>query len=865
MKANEIRQQFIEFFQEKDHTFVRSASLVPQDDPTLIFTNAGMNQFKPIFLGKKLPKHRRVVNSQKCIRVSGKHNDLEDVGQDMFHHTFFEMLGNWSFGDYQKSEAIQWAWELFTEVWGIDKDRLWATVYEEDDEAAELWKSVTDVDPLRVLRCSKKYNFWEMGETGPCGPCSEIHYYVGDDPSKQSSDGINTSLDYWELWNLVFIQYNRKDDGSLEDLSETHVDTGAGLERITAVLQGKSSNYDTDLFQPIIAKAEKLLEVSYDDNPMAFRVISDHIRMLTFAIADGVLPSNEGRGYVARRILRRAARFGHQLDMHDTFLHQLVGTVIELMSDAYPEILEQQKHVEKVIEAEESKFNETLDRGLDNYHKIVEDLDGKEIPGEAAFKLYDTYGFPLDLTEQMAREQRLSVDIQGFDTAMKNQKETARSAGKFKIDLESSKWVELTKGNDSEFNGYEEVSSKSEIRRYQQVDGKYLIILDKTPFYAEQGGQVGDTGFISSKDFELRVTDTVKDGDCHIHVAEMVDGEEISSSSVTAEVEHERREAIRKNHTATHLMHKALKIVLGDHVQQAGSLVGPDHLRFDLTHYEKITPEQIEKIEEIVNSQILLNSPLDVSIKGFDEARKEGAEAIFEEKYGDEVRMITIGDFSKELCGGTHVERTGDIGFFKITEESSLSAGVRRIFAVTGMGAYHYVNEGFQQLSLLQELLNVPISDLESRISQLMEKNRSLEKKLRSRSGSDAKKEIFAIINESLEVNGRRLAIGAIEADDVDHLKLLGDHLLSGLNSGIGVLAADIESKLTLVFVVTQDLIKAGIKAGDIARERGKKLGGGGGGKPHLATAGLKYSGSVTEALEGIKVDLTQLLEGLHE
>jgi len=865
MKANEIRQQFIEFFQEKDHTFVRSASLVPQDDPTLIFTNAGMNQFKPIFLGKKSPKRRRVVNSQKCIRVSGKHNDLEDVGQDTFHHTFFEMLGNWSFGDYQKSGAIQWAWELFTEVWGIDKDHLWATVYEEDDEADELWKSVTDIDPSRVLRCGKKYNFWEMGETGPCGPCSEIHYYVGDDPSKQSADGVNTSLDYWELWNLVFIQYNRKDDGSLEDLSETHVDTGAGLERIAAVLQGKSSNYDTDLFQPIIAKAEKLLGVSYDDNPMAFRVISDHIRMLTFAIADGVLPSNEGRGYVARRILRRAARFGHQMDMHDTFLHQLVGTVIELMSDAYPEILMRQKHVEKVIEAEESKFNETLDRGLDNYHKIVEELDGKEIPGEAAFKLYDTYGFPMDLTVQMAREQGLSVDIQGFDAAMENQKETARSAGKFKIDLESSEWVELTEGDDSDFIGYAEVSSKCEIRRYQQVDGKYLIILDKTPFYAEQGGQVGDTGFISSKDFELRVTDTVKDGDCHIHVAEMVDGEEISSSTITAEVEHERREAIRKNHTATHLMHKSLKMVLGDHVQQAGSLVGPDHLRFDLTHYEKINSEQIEKIEEMVNSQILLNSPLDVSIKGFDEARKEGAEAIFEEKYGDEVRMITISDFSKELCGGTHVERTGDIGFFKITEESSLSAGVRRIFAVTGMGAYHYVNEGFRQLSLLQELLNVPISDLESRISQLMEKNRSLEKKLRSRSGSDAEKEIFAIINESLEVNGRMLAIGAIEVDDVDHLKLLGDRLLSGLNSGIGVLAADIESKLTLVFVVTQDLIKAGIKAGDIARERGKKLGGGGGGKPHLATAGLKYSGSVSKALEDIKVDLTQLLEGLHE
>ena len=407
MTANEIRQQFIEFFQGKGHTFVRSASLVPQDDPTLIFTNAGMNQFKPIFLGKKTPDHRRVVNSQKCIRVSGKHNDLEDVGQDGFHHTFFEMLGNWSFGDYQKSEAIQWAWEWFTDVWGLDKNRLWATVYKDDDEADELWKTVTDIEPSRVLRCGKKDNFWEMGETGPCGPCSEIHYYVGDDPGKQSADGVNVSKDYWELWNLVFIQNECQDDGSLKDLPEKHVDTGLGLERITAVLQGKSSNYDTDLFQPIILASEELLGASYDDNPMAFRVIADHIRMLTFAISDGVLPSNEGQGYVLRRILRRASRFGHQLEMHDTFLHQLTGTVVDIMGDAYPELRERQSHVEKVIETEEKKFNETLDRGLDNFRKMAKGVEGKEISGEAAFKLYDTYGFPLDLTEQMAREQGL--------------------------------------------------------------------------------------------------------------------------------------------------------------------------------------------------------------------------------------------------------------------------------------------------------------------------------------------------------------------------------------------------------------------------------------------------------------------------
>ncbi len=865
MKANEIRQQFIEFFQQRGHTFVRSASLVPQDDPTLIFTNAGMNQFKPIFLGKKSPEHTRVVNSQKCIRVSGKHNDLEEVGQDAFHHTFFEMLGNWSFGDYQKSEAIQWAWELFTEVWKLDKNRLWATVYEDDDEADELWKTVTDIDPSRVLRYGKKYNFWEMGGTGPCGPCSEIHYYVGDDPSNQSSDGVNVSPDYWELWNLVFIQNERMSDGSLIDLPETHVDTGAGFERITAILQGKSSNYDTDLFQPIVLAAENLSGSSYDDDPVPFRVIADHIRMLTFSIADGVLPSNDGRGYVARRILRRAARFGRKLGMPITFLHKLAGVVVDIMGDAYPELVERRSHLEKVIEAEEIKFNETLDRGLDNFQKIADSLDGKEISGEAAFKLYDTYGFPLDLTEQMAQEHGISVDTKGFEAAMEKQKEKARSAGKFTIDTDAGEWVELTKGEDSEFIGYDDTSSKSEIRRYQQVNGKYLIILDKTPFYAEQGGQVGDTGFISGKDFELRVVDTVKDGESHIHVTEMVEGEEVNSAKVTVEVEQIRREAIGKNHTATHLMHKALKMVLGDHVQQAGSLVGSEHLRFDLTHYEKITDEQIEQIEEIVNNRIIKNTPLDITIKGFDEARKEGAEAIFEEKYGDEVRMITIGDFSKELCGGSHVKRTGDIGFFKITEESSLSSGVRRIFAHTGTGALRYVTEGFRQLTKLQQMLNVPVSELESRIRQLLEKNRELEKKLRKRSGSGGAEKVTEIINNTLEVNGRKLAISEIESDDIDHLKLLGDHLASGLGSGIGVLASIEDSKLTLVFVVTQDLIVAGVKAGDIAREQGKKLGGGGGGQPHLATAGLKYSGSVSKALDDMKVDLTELLEGINE
>ena len=546
MKASEIRNQFFDFFKEKGHAYVRSAPLVSKDDPTLLFINAGMNQFKNIFLGKEKPKHLRVVNSQKCIRVSGKHNDLDEVGYDTFHHTFFEMLGNWSFGDYYKAEAIQWAWELLTDVWGLEKDRLWATVYDDDDEADKLWKKVTDIAPDRVLRFGKKDNFWEMGDSGPCGPCSEIHYYVGKDPSKQSEKGINVSDQYWELWNLVFIQNNRLSDGTLNELPKKHVDTGAGLERIAAVLQGKTSNYDTDLFQSIIGVQEKNLGVKYEDNLVGHRAIADHIRMLSFSIADGVLPSNEGRGYVARRILRRAARFGHSMGKEDPFLSNLVETVVELMGDVYPELVEKQSHVEKVIKAEEIGFNETLDRGLEQFDKIVTDLSGKTISGEAVFKLYDTFGFPVDLTEQMAREKRLSVDIKGFDKAMEEQRKKSRSVGKFKLDVSDKDWTTVTEGDDSEFLGYSGLSSESTIRKYHCSKGTVLIVLDKTPFYSEQGGQVGDTGNLSGNGFTIRVTDTVKEGASHIHVGEFEKGDSINGETVTTQVDDERREKIKR-------------------------------------------------------------------------------------------------------------------------------------------------------------------------------------------------------------------------------------------------------------------------------------------------------------------------------
>ena len=860
MKASEIRNQFFDFFKEKGHAYVRSAPLVSKDDPTLLFINAGMNQFKNIFLGKEKPKHLRVVNSQKCIRVSGKHNDLDEVGYDTFHHTFFEMLGNWSFGDYYKAEAIQWAWELLTDVWGLEKDRLWATVYDDDDEADKLWKKVTDIAPDRVLRFGKKDNFWEMGDSGPCGPCSEIHYYVGKDPSKQSEKGINVSDQYWELWNLVFIQNNRLSDGTLNELPKKHVDTGAGLERIAAVLQGKTSNYDTDLFQSIIGVQEKNLGVKYEDNLVGHRAIADHIRMLSFSIADGVLPSNEGRGYVARRILRRAARFGHSMGKEDPFLSNLVETVVELMGDVYPELVEKQSHVEKVIKAEEIGFNETLDRGLEQFDKIVTDLSGKTISGEAVFKLYDTFGFPVDLTEQMAREKRLSVDIKGFDKAMEEQRKKSRSVGKFKLDVSDKDWTTVTEGDDSEFLGYSGLSSESTIRKYHCSKGTVLIVLDKTPFYSEQGGQVGDTGNLSGNGFTIRVTDTVKEGASHIHVGEFEKGDSINGETVTAQVDDERREKIKKNHTATHLLHKALKNVLGDHVQQAGSFVHSDYLRFDLTHYQKITFEGLRQIEEMVNDEIQKNTPLDITVKDYNKAKDEGAEAIFEEKYADKVRVITIGEFSKELCGGTHVGRTGDIGLFKITEESSLSSGVRRIMAVTGPGAINCVLNGFESLETIKALLNCSIEEVEQKVETLMVQRKKLEKELKKQRSLTGEDDLTAVVESARSVGEKKVVVSRVEAEDMDHLKSLGDQLRILLKSGVGVLGTVFDDKPCIACVVTDDLVKLGVKATDFVKQVGKELGGGGGGKPHFATAGGKDPAKLDGALKAAEKMITAKL-----
>ena len=857
MNSKEIRKSFIDYFEGRGHRFTRSSSVVPIDDPTLLFTNAGMNQFKPIFLDQTKASHPRAVNSQKCIRVSGKHNDLEEVGVDTFHHTFFEMLGNWSFGDYYKKEAIEWAWDLFTKEWKLDKQRLWATVYEDDDEAFELWKEVTDIDSDRVIRCGKKDNFWEMGETGPCGPCSEIHYFIGDDVHEQDSSGVNSSDQYWELWNLVFIQSNRLSDGSLEDLPAKHVDTGAGLERIATILQGKTSNYDTDLFLPIIESLQDIAGSSYDEDPIPHRVIADHIRMLCFSIADGALPSNEGRGYVLRRILRRAARFGRRLGLENPFLYQLVDVMAEMMSDIYPEVVEKRSHIEKVIRSEEESFNQTLDRGLNHFEKIISSIgDGKELSGAEAFKLYDTYGFPLDLTQLLARERELAVDEIGFNELMDAQKKKAKEAKKFNNDPDSVEWVDVTEGGDSEFVGYDVFVSESKIRRYAESEGGLLLVLDKTPFYAESGGQIGDIGTIKGSNVALKVLDVKKDKESFIHICdgELKDLEDTFECSV--DIVH--RNSVRKNHTATHLMHKALKQVLGDHVNQAGSLVHSDHLRFDLTHFEKISIDEIVEIENRVNEQILINTEVDVTIQGFDDAKNAGAEALFGEKYGDEVRVVKVGDYSMELCGGTHVDRTGDIGSFKITDETSLASGVRRIVAVTGTKAISKMQKNAAILDELQMILNTPPKGMADRIKGLLKDKKELEKRLRSRPNNG-----LADVNimEQIEAIGEYGSlVTRSNVPNMDELKSLGDNIFNKLSSGVAVLFSEGEEKPMAVIVVSKDLNGQGILASDIAKTIGGFMGGGGGGKPHLATAGGKDNDAIDDAIISTKEFINEIL-----
>jgi|Deesub1362B_J571_1020462.scaffolds.fasta_scaffold06002_2 alanyl-tRNA synthetase len=870
MTNAEIRQSFLDFFRSKDHKIVPSAPVIPYDDPTLLFTNAGMNQFKNIFLGLEKPQWPRIADTQKCIRVSGKHNDLEEVGKDTYHHTFFEMLGNWSFNDYYKAEAIRWAWELLTDVWQLPKEHLWATVFRDDDEAAELWKSETDIDPSRILRFDEKDNFWEMGETGPCGPCSEIHIDLGPERcDKQHIPGHVCQVNggcarFIELWNLVFIQYNRTESGELEPLPARHVDTGMGFERIVAVLQGVASNYDTDLFQPLIRKIDDLTGVRYESyDGVAHRVIADHVRALSFAIADGALPSNEGRGYVLRRLLRRAARYGRKLEKHEPFIYKLVPVLVDVMGDAFPEIKEKHQYIAMVIKAEEESFGQTLDRGIEIFERTVAELkkQGKKVfPGSAVFQLYDTYGFPVDLTRLMAEEQGMDVDMEGFEREMEEQRRRAKEAQKFRFEV-----VDFFKDGkevkNSEFVGYSELRSKVRLVAYHENE----FLLDRTPFYGEAGGQIGDQGRIYSEDgsVEIRVVNAIRSGNRIIHIGEVVRGsfEEALKKPLIAEVDSRRRKATARNHTATHLLHKALKEVLGEHVNQAGSLVAPERLRFDFTHFEKLTREQLDRIEETVNEHVRRNHPVEVLFRSFEEAKKMGAIALFGEKYGDTVRIIKIDDYSMELCGGTHLQATGEIGYFRIVSESGVAAGIRRIEAVTGEAADQLLRREKHTLARIRELISATDEELLPKLEGLLEERKQLMRELDTLKLRISQYELKPLLESSLSVNGVRVFSSRVEADSVDVIKKLGDYVRANLRSGVGVLGSVIDGKPFLLCVVTDDLIKTrNLRAGDIIKQLARVIQGGGGGRPHMAQAGGKDASKLDEALGQAKEVVQQMI-----
>jgi alanyl-tRNA synthetase len=885
--ATEIRNEFIEFFEKHKHQFVPSSPVVPMEDPTLLFTNAGMNQFKDVFLDEGIRPYKRAVNFQKCIRVSGKHNDLEEVGHDTYHHTFFEMLGNWSFGDYFKKEAIKWAWELLTEVWKIPKDKLWATIFagnaadnlDPDMEAENLWKQVTDINPSQILRFSKKDNFWEMGESGPCGPCSEIHIDLGPERcDKKHIKGhvcqVNAGCArYFEIWNLVFIQFNRDETGKLHILPAKHVDTGMGFERLVSVLQNVRSNYDTDLFQPIIQHISKIVNTDYQNSDetqqTAIRVIADHIRMLTFSIADGAIPTNEGRGYVLRRILRRAARYARKLNVHEPFIYRLVPTVVDILGDAFPEIKEKYKYIYimEVIKSEEDNFNKTLDRGLEIFEKVVADLGAKnehQIPGEEAFRLYDTYGFPLDLTQILAEEYKMVIDQKGFNSEMAIQRERARQAGKFESKISKmNEWQIATEAKQSsKFVGYDTLSSTTKINRYAIVDDDYHLILNETPFYAESGGQVGDKGKIVGKDFELEVIDTQKDGNDIIHICENGTNVKIDSSNVKAIVDKSHRYPTMYNHTATHLLHAALRKVLGNHVRQAGSMVAPDHMRFDFTHFKKIKLLEINEIEQIVNEKIQQDIPLDIKVTDFEKAKEMGAMALFGEKYGDRVRMISINDFSRELCGGTHVKSTGEIGLFIITQETSVASGIRRIEALTGPKAIEFVQKTHSVIQHLEHLLNTQFGQLPDQVESLLEHNRHLHKELQKLKAGQILEQVDKYLKNAEIMGNVKLIIEQFHNIDIDILKQLGDIIRTKTKNTVGFFInhIDDENRLNFVCAVTDDLIEdKGIKAGELIQGAAKIGGGGGGGRPHLATAGAKQVDKLPAILEFIRNKLRQI------
>jgi alanyl-tRNA synthetase len=841
MTSAEIRQSFLDFFAAKDHRIVDSAPVVPHDDPTLLFTNAGMNQFKDVFLGTGSRDYLRAADTQKCIRVSGKHNDLEEVGRDTYHHTFFEMLGNWSFGDYYKREAIAWAWELLTEVWKLPKERLHATVYQDDDEAFNLWTEVTDINPTQVHRFGAKDNFWEMGETGPCGPCSEIH--IDMTPDMSGGALVNAGVaEVMEIWNLVFIQYNRDENGVLHELPKKHVDTGMGFERVCAVLQGKTSNYDTDVFMPVIEAIAGVTGRPYEEEQqqIAMRVIADHVRMLSFSIADGAMPGPEGRGYVLRRILRRAARFGRNLGMREPFIWRIVPTLAETMGAAFPELREKRSIIERIIRAEEESFNATLDRGLEIFEDIVDTTHLRQestITGEDVFKLYDTFGFPIDLTNLLAEERGLAIDTAGFETLLAGQKERSRAVTKSKLVVPTAaaqqalQFDTLDGEPQGEFVGYDTMYTEATVTGLARNEGLLYILLDRSPFYVESGGQVSDTGVLTWKGVRAELRGLLKNEDGIVHVVDAQEGFSPSPGELlSARVDERARRDTMRNHTATHLLHAALRETLGTHVQQAGSLVEPERLRFDFSHFEKPSQEQLAEIERIVNERIFEALPVNRHRDlPFEQAKTMGALMFFGDKYGDRVNVLEIPGCSMEFCGGTHVRNTAEIGLMKIVSEGSIASGTRRIEAVTGRGISEYIARLHREAAGLRE-----------REAELLEQLRRFEKEAAKAAVEHGAAGLDTLLRNAEEFSGGRLVVARVQAADAEQLKALGDVLREKLRSGIGLLAADIDGKVQLVCVVTDDFVAKGIKAGAVVGPIAKKLGGGGGGRPHMATAGAK-------------------------
>ena len=865
MNSAEIRQKFLTFFEKREHQIVSSSSLVPGNDPTLLFTNAGMVQFKDLFLGDEVRDYKRATSSQRCVRAGGKHNDLENVGYTARHHTFFEMLGNFSNGDYFKREAINYAWEFLTVELGLPADRLWVTVFNDDKEAEAIWLEEMKIDPTRFSRLGEKDNFWAMGDTGPCGPCSEIFYDHGEDvpggpPGSPDEDGDR----YIEIWNLVFMQFERKADGSMTDLPKPSVDTGAGLERLAAVMQHVHSNYEIDLFQRLLKSISKITGVD-DLSNNSLHVIADHIRSCVFLIVDGVVPSNEGRGYVLRRIIRRAVRHGYQLGVKDIFFYRIVNALVEVMGEAYPELVKEQARVEKSLKEEEEQFARTLENGMAILEKAIAELDGKTLSGETVFRLYDTYGFPVDLTADVAREHELTLDMEGFEKAMEVQKTQARAASNFSaVDKR-----EIAAGVGTGFSGYDHLAGESTVTGIY-VDGKSLdsieegqealLLLDSSPFYGESGGQVGDTGTLGNDSVRFEVQDTQKQGDAIIHRGVLRSGSLSSGDKLSANVAADDRRAITLNHSATHLMNAALRQILGDHVTQKGSLVDTERLRFDFSHSSAVSAEELAAIEDQVNQQIQLNSAVEKEVLPIEEAQERGAMALFGEKYGDEVRVVSMGEkFSVEFCGGTHVERTGDIGLFKITSESGISAGVRRIEAVSGRAALALIAKEEQTLKQLCEIVKSNQEELVDKVQQLAANSRSLEKQLEQLKAKMASSAGSDLASQAEEISGAKVLIANVEGFNPKALRDTVDQLKNKLGSSVVVLATSSEGKVSLVAGVSKDLTEK-VKAGELVNMVALQVGGKGGGRPDMAMAGGTEPEAVDGALESAKAWLQERL-----